>query len=122
MAEFQQSAAAGQALQRAAMGYLAQTLGVSMREVQRWRAFLSGQAQQQRNPARAFQRLEPVQLEIKGTYTVSKDERDRTLTAEVGEDFFLAVLQDPDEGWEVFLDSNNYPHGTMDDVSLIRFS
>ena len=126
MAEFTQSPASRQALQRASMQYLSQALGVGPREVQRYRAFLTGQAQQQRNPARAFGRLQPVTLTVKGDFAVGDDDaylrEQKTMTADLEPSFFLDVLTDPDEGWQTFFDSYIIPAGTIENVSVIRFT
>lgn len=139
MPEFPQSAASKAALHDAAQDYLNQRIlsgktserakefNVTPRTIERWRASLQGKGSQKRNPlskSSTFSKRGKVTVKVKANYSPGGDPkygRLRTLESEVPAEFFSQALNNPDDAWQTFLDSNVYPDGLVDSVQSISF-
>lgn len=138
MADFQQSAATREALRRAVHAYLEQSilnsaskvlaaqLGVTVRTINRWKAFIRGTPAQKRAPnlPRVAASLGPVEMYLDAIITVGGDPKYRRarrgIRVEVDKRLFQDALSDPDEAWQDFFDSYVMPSGEIE-APVIRF-
>ena len=144
MAEFPQSAASRAAMHDAAQSYLnsqllsgpakamAQQLGVSERQVYRYRSFITGKGSQARNPRNALQKLakqsKPLKVKMKADYAAGgdsgylRDGKDMPAGGSGvpvdGAAFLESALNNPDEAYQQFFDEYVLPSGTVENVQI----